>query len=127
MNDNTSPAHLANVPDDPEEFAIGDLRERINEFGNDPTDRMRYTEAPADVLHDNMRRAGHAAHTLVFFADNCVSAPPKPGGADGEPVETVIGDVLGDFMHLCDAVKVDFERVLERAYGDHAAELEGVL
>jgi DNA-directed RNA polymerase subunit RPC12/RpoP len=46
------------------------------------------------------------------------------GLTKSDGVETAIGDLLADLMHLCDAEKVDFEKMVcvARGYYDHDTE-----
>lgn len=66
----------------------------------DVAEALPYAGAPIDgvnVLGDNARRAGFAAAALLRYAE-------VTGQASGEPVDQVIGDLLCDLRHLCDAI-----------------------
>ena len=66
---------------------------------------------------DNNQRAAFAGLALKAYAK-------RTGGLTGEPPETVIGDLLNDMRHLCDALDLDFDAL---AHNDmhYTAELHG--
>lgn len=87
--------------------------------------RMRPSPAdpivPADVVHNNTRRAGHAAAAVAAYA-----AMFNGSESTGEDVATVIGDLLGDLGHLANALGVDLQELFERARDTyHGPELCG--
>jgi hypothetical protein len=68
---------------------------------------------------DNAQRASFAGLALKAY-----NARVCPGG--GEPPETVLSDLLGDLMHLCDALGEDFDALASTARMHYQAELDGV-
>lgn len=121
MTDRTFPAMWESPPAD-----IAGLRERHELFLRvEGGGRISYGDAPDEIRGDNNRRASRAAGAVVYAADHLVAT--EPGAADGENVDTVIGDLLGDLMHLCDALSVDWDVLVARAERDHHAELRGIL
>lgn len=68
-----------------------------------------------DSAHDNTRRAGFALAALGGY---------RAVVGDEEPA-TVIGDLLGDLRHLCDALGLDFEDLVEAGRFHYDAELRG--
>lgn len=82
---------------------------------------------PSGIEHDNTRRASFAADALLAYADRTFS------GAVGEDFHTVIGDLLGDLMHLCDALvdanedgRLDFDALVDRGRSHYTPELSGL-
>lgn len=71
-----------------------------------------------DSPHDNTRRAGFAGQALITYADVTRS------GTSEDP-STVIGDLLGDLRHLCDALGLDFDALSEDGREHYDAELRG--
>ncbi len=80
---------------------------------------MRYSIEPEDLKHDNRRRAGFALVALHAYAK-------RLGGAEREEAETHFGDLLGDMIHLADALEIDFEGAMNKARGNYADEAQGV-
>lgn len=70
-----------------------------------------------DIRQDNLRRAGLAATAVVAFAGRC-------SGPD-EPLDEVIADLLGDLMHLADALEVSYAELDARGRRHYLAELGG--
>lgn len=108
----TYPAHSDNPP---ETF------DRLRAIVNNMTGELTHSSAPADIRHDNTVRAGHASVALLAFADETMS------GGDGETVETGIVDLIGDLLHLCDYLGLDFAECEEQARRHYGPELHGIL
>lgn len=68
---------------------------------------------------DNTARAAFAAEALVAFARRTQST------LDNEQMSTVVSDLLGDLMHLCDAALVDFNEAMAYAQVHYRAERKG--
>ena len=77
---------------------------------------MRDAADAESVRHDNTRRAGFAVAALEGYAE-------RIGGADSEPVEQHIRDLLGDLRHLCDALGADFDELSNRGGGAYDDEI----
>lgn len=73
-----------------------------------------------DPLRDNNLRATWASHAVRAYAARCF-----PSG--GEAPETVIGDLLADMRHLCDAIGVDYDDVDAAAWRRYDEEIRGEL
>lgn len=71
-------------------------------------------EACAD---DNATRAEFASIGVKAYAK-------RVGTLDEEPALT-ISDLLGDLMHLCDALGEEFDALVDRGRGHYEPELEG--
>lgn len=70
-----------------------------------------------DYRADNTARASFAAQALVTFVERV-----------GEnEMGTNVSDLLGDLMHLCDALDIDFDEAVEKGRWHYEAEIEGVL
>lgn len=80
----------------------------------------RYDATPVGIREDNNRRAGWA---LIGF--NAYSEHVHKDS--GEDLATGLGDLLGDLLHLCDLLGLDFSELEDRARGHYLAELAGVL
>ena len=100
----------------PEDFPA--LRAVIKKLNGDGKFRENYGDE-ADTRHDNNRRAGWGAKALLTYADATF------GGAEGEDFETVIGDLMGDLMHLCDLLELDFAEMCEKGRGHYLPEIAG--
>jgi hypothetical protein len=98
------------------ELAISELTAR----GWDGDGRFRDCDSAQDITHDNTRRAGFALAALSAYAD-------RTGGLAGEPVEQKMVDLLGDLMHLADALWMDFDYLTERAVAQYEPETRGEL
>lgn len=72
----------------------------------------------AEITHNNSIRAGFASTGVKAFAR-------RVGIFQGENLETAISDFLGDLMHLCDALDIPFEAMVDRGAFHHDAELRG--
>lgn len=96
--------------DDMGEVSLSDLLAADWNGGQDAWD---FQETP----HDNTRRAGFALTGLEAFAE-------RVGGSD-EPVEQTLQDFVCDLRHLCDALGIGFENVLDGANNHYSAELAG--
>ena len=68
-----------------------------------------------DAQEDNTVRAQFAALAVRAFADRVC-----PGG---EEIETLIGDLLANLMHLCDAAGIDFDDRLRNGRRHYDAEV----
>lgn len=66
----------------------------------------------------NIQRANRALAGITAYAE--------AGGPEdvNEPVHYIVSDFLTDLMHLCRMNGLDFERLTERARGNHDAESE---
>lgn len=78
---------------------------------------LSYGTSPEAQVQDNTRRAGFTVPALRAFSDTV--------RLHGEDVDTVISDLLGDLLHLCDALGHDFDALLERGCSHYEAEVEG--
>lgn len=114
----TVPICLAPTPDVPIS-SIGGLEEFQDFYDGDG--EMRYHAAPADVTHDNGRRAGFAITGLVAYARR---TGLLSRGNDEDP-ETAFGDLLADLRHLADALGVDYDEIDEHGQVHYEAELRG--
>lgn len=76
---------------------------------------LRVGTDPDDVRQDNLRRAGWAAAAVVAFAGRC-------SGPD-EPLDKVVADLIGDLMHLADALGLSYAELEERGRHHYLAEL----
>ncbi len=65
---------------------------------------------------DNNTRASFAAVALVAYI--------KRVGED--EVETNVSDLLGDIMHLCDALGIDFDDMIHRGLRHYDREVKGM-
>lgn len=83
----------------------------------DGDSKMRYSGDVADDRHDNGRRAGFAATTLLAFA--------RHTGLLDQDTDTSIVDLLGDLRHLCDALHLDFHKLDRTGERHYTAELRG--
>ncbi len=70
-----------------------------------------------DAQEDNTTRAQFAALAVRAFADRVC-----PGG---EEIETLVGDLLANLMHLCDAAGISFDGCLGTANMHYEAEITG--
>lgn len=120
-DDGTYPAHL----DDP--FAEGWLPADVIQMRAPAlmamlhVDESHSYEAGTDVIRaNNNRRAGWA---LIGF--NAYSE--RVHGTSQEEPDTGLIDMLGDLLHLCDLLNVNFDLMVERARGHYEAELRGEL
>lgn len=73
-----------------------------------------------DSPHDNTRRAGFAGQAVIAYAD-----ATRHGTGSEVDVPEVIGDLLGDLRHLCDALGLDFDALSEDGRERYDAELRG--
>lgn len=65
---------------------------------------------------DNAERSALAAEILCYFAR-------KTGQVrSGDPIDTIMVDLLTDIMHLCDSLDIDFSGVLNVAAMHHEDE-----
>lgn len=71
-----------------------------------------------DPQADNNARASFAALALVTYTDKV--------GDSGE-LGTQISDLLGDLMHLCDSLGVEFDSAVDTARMHYTAEIRGEL
>ncbi|HGV0046259.1 TPA: hypothetical protein ACNFPT_004564 [Enterobacter ludwigii] len=62
---------------------------------------------------NNAERSALAAEVLCIFARRTGQA------RDGEPVETIMVDLLANLMHLCDRMSIDFSGLLPVAAMHH--------
>lgn len=107
--------HLQSTPECPappivatEWFHLPETREKGITYDN------------GDEISDNFRRATGGAVGMRAYAVEAYN------GGSGEPLHTILGDLLGDLMHLSDALEgVDFDRMLQRARNDYSYELRG--
>ena len=76
-------------------------------------------EDGASIADNNAIRAGFAATAVKAFADRT--------GLNTEDMDTTLGDLLADLMHLCDALGLPFADMVERAHHHHDPELKGIL
>lgn len=68
---------------------------------------------------DNAYRSAMDAETLCYFARQTGLA------RSDESVDTIIGDLLTDLMHLCDRLDIDFSGLLTVSSMHHEDESEG--
>ena len=74
--------------------------------------------AGAEIRDDNDERASRALEAVRCYATQCYAA---------ESIVTILGDFLGDLRHLCDAVGLTWQDVLESGAMHHDAEIRGEL
>lgn len=79
-----------------------------------PDDHITDTDPQAD----NNARASFAALAVTAYAKRTC-----PSG--GEEIETIIGDLLGDLMHLCDGLDLSFDALVDRAFRHYDPETRG--
>jgi hypothetical protein len=109
------PMPLVTLPDDRDKSLWGGrsardlLRENFDGDGD-----FRYGIEPADVQHDNTRRAGFALMALQAYA-----------GTVGTDADSIISDLLSDLRHLCDALGENFDIESERGARYYGAEIRG--
>lgn len=82
---------------------------------------MRYTIDREDIEHDNLRRARHAWNALTTYTDDVYGHPGS------EPTRQAVSDLLGDLLHLCDALDVDFDTALDKGRSNYEPETHGEL
>lgn len=70
-----------------------------------------------DEQEDNNLRAKFAAKAVYHYAR-------RTGTLDEEPALS-ISDMLGDLRHLCDALDLDFDELVERGAFHYSAEIRG--
>jgi hypothetical protein len=71
------------------------------------------TEPVGGAEMNNAERSALAAEVLCIFARRTGQAH------DGEPVETIMVDLLANLMHLCDRMSIDFSGLLPVAAMHH--------
>lgn len=74
-----------------------------------------------EIRDDNNTRAAWGAIALLAFTARTF------GDAAGEDWETLVGDLMADLMHLCDALGVDFDEMVEKGRSHYEPELHGEL
>ena len=84
----------------------------------DPDAHLACTYEPQDNRDDNALRAEFAGLAVKAYAK-------RTGVLDEEP-ETAISDLLGDLMHLCDALDLSFDGLVESGRYHYDCEVEGV-
>lgn len=95
--------------------------ETAAEIGNGEDMTIDDLPAPSLEYHKsaskrNGQRALLAGIAAKAYADH---------GSQGEPLETVLLDLLCDLHHLCDATGLDFESLRERGFRHYQAEIGG--
>jgi len=108
----------ASLPDGPQDGADEMSVRDLSRLPWDGDGTMRDGSAPADIVHDNTRRAGFALDALRGYAD-------RIGAGGSGPIEQDIRDLLSDLRHLCDAVGADFEDLTRLAASYHNSEVHG--
>lgn len=87
-----------------------------------PSGHMRYDyDDPEANIEDNCRRAGHGATAVLAYAARVYHDVARCG----EPAQQAIYDLLGDLMHLCDALGLVFEEMCDKASTNYVPELYG--
>lgn len=109
--DDLNPRRAA-APVDPTDLDLNALR-AADWDGDGPT-QWRSDDSP----HDNTRRAGFALQGVGAYA-------AKTRLAGDVDAREVIGDLLGDLRHLCDALGLDFAALDEDGREHYDAELRG--
>ena len=79
--------------------------------------RLRYGEDGDDLAHDRLLRASWGACAAEAYGNRT--------GVHREPVETVLGDLVCDLMHLASACGVQWESVQATARMHYEAEVTG--
>lgn len=90
-------------------------------FDGQPKRSLAITDEGVDIQRDNDIRAGWAARAVIAYGKHLGS------GELTEDLTTVIGDLIGDLLHLLDAVEVEWDDVRERAERFHGQEVTGDL
>jgi hypothetical protein len=103
--------------DNPGELTVAELT--ALDWEGDGTLRNNHGDL-ADAQHDNTARAGFALRGVAAFSE-------RVGGTDSEPVDQQIGDLLGDLMHLADALDLDFDYLVSRGRFHYDPETRGEL
>lgn len=86
-----------------------------------PKESLASTHEGEDLVRDNSIRAGWAARALIAYATHLADQSLV------EDLETVTSDLVGDLLHLCDALGLDWEEIFERGERFYREELSGDL
>ncbi|MBE5477993.1 hypothetical protein E3G68_005347 [Mycobacteroides abscessus] len=98
---------------------VGDVAELARLFEGKPKESLAATHEGVDLQRDNNIRAGWAARALIAYANHLGDQSLV------EELETVTGDLLGDLLHLFDALGLDWEEIRERGERFHREEVLG--
>ena len=79
--------------------------------------------ALGDPQADNDARVVQAGHALVEYAKFLHGSEADPAVRD--ELTTVLGDLLGDLLHLADALGQDPAALLQAAHKHHDSEIRG--
>lgn len=90
---------------------------------NRPIDLDDYQPEMSDSYPDNLDRAAWAAEALRTFGLRTRQIGPH-NGACVDGVEEMAGDLIGDLMHLLDAIGADAENTVLRGVRYHEEELD---
>lgn len=71
---------------------------------------------------DNNDRAEMAQNAITAFADAYYGK--MPDGQPSEEDETILGDLLCDIRHYCDAKGFDFHKLVDGSYQTYAEEVQ---
>lgn len=77
---------------------------------------MVEADQPQGTEPDNAERSALAAEILCYFANRTGQT------RSGDPVDTIVVDLLTDLMHLCDSLDIDFNGVHAVAAMHHGDE-----
>lgn len=98
--------------------------EKAVSLGLDEDATIDEVPSPLDLTLDRITGATHRNMQRGTFAGLGLKAYAERTRCH-EPIDTVMSDFLGDLMHLCDAVGVDFDNVQCRAEINYEAEIGG--
>lgn len=84
---------------------------------------LRLSSAPDDVRHDNTVRACRAGYALNAYIGAVHDDAGEP--IAGEPLVSVLGELLAGIRHLCDAFEVEFSSVSEFSERRHDDQVAG--
>ncbi|MEY8018775.1 hypothetical protein [Mycobacterium servetii] len=96
-----------------------DVAELARLFEGRPKESLASTHEGVELQRDNNIRAGWAARALIAYASHL------GGQSLVDELETVTGDLLGDLLHLFDALGLDWEEIRERGERFHREEVFG--
>lgn len=119
MNDAIEAIYPATVPE-PAVASVGGLEQYLPRFPRELSHHV------GDEGHDNITRAGFAAHGVVAHARRTGLLCEQNGQIiNDENLDTAVGDLLANLRHLCDAADLDWDELTHLAAQHHHDELRG--